>query len=68
MRKSSVIHHTAGSMRPFRAPEYTGAGFECPIPGRAHTAADVPENLDYEAFYRTTLVVYLTLYQMADRN
>ncbi len=36
-------------------------------PGRAHTAADVPENIDYEAFYRTTLVVYLTLYQMADR-
>lgn len=36
-------------------------------PGRAHTAADVPENIDYDAFYRTTLVVYLTLYQMADR-
>ncbi len=35
--------------------------------GRAHTAADVPEKIDYEAFYRTTLVVYLTLFQMADR-
>ncbi len=37
-------------------------------PGRAHTATDVPENIDYDAFYRTTLVVYLTLFQMADRN
>ena len=37
-------------------------------PGRAHTAADVPENIDYDAFYRTTLVVYLTLFQMADRQ
>ncbi|KPJ97908.1 MAG: hypothetical protein AMS20_16670 [Gemmatimonas sp. SG8_28] len=37
-------------------------------PGRAHTAADVPQNIDYDAFYRTTLVVYLTLFQMADQQ
>ena len=37
-------------------------------PGRGHTATDVPENIDDDAFYRTTLVVYLTLFQMADRN
>ncbi len=35
--------------------------------GRAHTAADVPELIDYEAYYRTTLVLYLTLFQMADQ-
>jgi len=27
----------------------------------------VPERVDYDAFYRTTRVVYLTLFQMADR-
>jgi hypothetical protein len=37
-------------------------------PGRGHTATDVPENIDYDAFYRTSLVVYLTLFQMADRD
>ncbi|MFV1987727.1 MAG: M20/M25/M40 family metallo-hydrolase [Gemmatimonadota bacterium] len=35
--------------------------------GQAHTAADVPEKIDYDAYYRTTLVLYLTLFQMADR-
>ena len=35
---------------------------------QAHTDTDVPQNLDYDAFYRTTLVVYLTLFQMADRS
>lgn len=34
--------------------------------GGAHTAADVPETIDYDAYYRTTLVLYLTLFQMAD--
>lgn len=35
--------------------------------GRAHTAEDVPEGIDYDAYYRTALVLYLTLFQMADR-
>ncbi len=35
--------------------------------GRAHTPEDVPETIDYDAFYRTTRVVYMTLFQMADR-
>ncbi len=36
--------------------------------GRPHTAADVPELIDYDAYYRTTQVLYLTLFQMADRR
>ncbi len=35
--------------------------------GRAHTPEDVASNIDYDAFFRTTRVVYLTLFQMADR-
>lgn len=35
--------------------------------GRAHTAEDLPEGIDYDAYYRTALVLYLTLFQMADR-
>jgi hypothetical protein len=34
---------------------------------RAHTAADRIDTIDYEAFTRTARVVYLTLFQMADR-
>ena len=36
-------------------------------PGRAHTPEDVASTIDYDAFARTTRVVYLTLFQMADR-
>jgi Peptidase family M28 len=36
--------------------------------GRAHTASDVPGTIDYDAYYRTSLVLYLTLFQMADRD
>jgi Peptidase family M28/PA domain len=36
--------------------------------GRAHTAADVPATIDFDAYYRTSLVLYLTLFQMADRE
>jgi Zn-dependent M28 family amino/carboxypeptidase len=35
--------------------------------GRAHTAADVPELIDYDTYYRTTRVIYVILFQMADR-
>jgi len=36
--------------------------------GRAHTAADVPGTLDYDAYFRTARVLYVTLFQMADRR
>lgn len=36
-------------------------------PGRAHTPEDVASTIDYDAFFRTTRVVYLTLFQIADR-
>jgi hypothetical protein len=36
--------------------------------GRAHTPADVADTIDYDAFVRTARVVYLTLFQMADRD
>jgi hypothetical protein len=36
--------------------------------GRAHTPADVADTIDYDAFTRTARVVYLTLFQMADRD
>jgi len=35
--------------------------------GRAHTPADVADTIDFAAYHRTTLVVYLTIFQMADR-
>ena len=37
-------------------------------PGRAHTAEDTADTIDYEAYRRTARVVYLTLFQMADRR
>ncbi len=36
-------------------------------PGRVHTPEDVASTIDYDAYFRTTCVVYLTLFQMADR-
>ena len=35
--------------------------------GRVHTPEDVASTIDYDAFFRTTRVVYLTLFQIADR-
>ena len=35
--------------------------------GRVHTPADVADTIDFAAYHRTTVVVYLTIFQMADR-
>jgi len=37
-------------------------------PGRAHTASDRVSTIDFEAMERTARVVYLVMYQMADRR
>ncbi|MFO7769711.1 MAG: M28 family peptidase [bacterium] len=37
-------------------------------PGRAHTSSDTVGTIDFDAMERTARVVYLVLYQMADRR
>jgi hypothetical protein len=36
-------------------------------PGRAHTSDDIADTIDFQAYRRATTVVYLTLFQIADR-
>ncbi len=36
-------------------------------PGRVHTPDDIADTIDFQAYLRATTVVYLTLFQIADR-